>query len=135
MRVHLILLKAGGSNKSFSLPSSVTIVGRRQDCDMCIQLKVVSRRHCSLNMDDGELSIRDLGSSNGTFVNGERIDEINLSAGDKVSIGPLDFIVQIDGVPTEATIDTPLADVIVSPGSNDSHHDMQNTEIINAPQQ
>jgi pSer/pThr/pTyr-binding forkhead associated (FHA) protein len=149
MKVNLILLKVGGNNKAFSLPSSVTIVGRRQDCDMCVPLMVVSRRHCALNMDGGELSIRDLGSSNGTFVNGQRIDEMDLSAGDKVAIGPLNFIVQIDGDPAEVTGDIPLADladgrakvntdeadIIGSAGPDDSQHDMHNTEIINIPQQ
>jgi pSer/pThr/pTyr-binding forkhead associated (FHA) protein len=149
MRVNLVLLKVGGNNKAFSLPSSVTIVGRRQDCDLCVPLMVISRRHCALNMDDGELSIRDLGSSNGTFVNDIRIDEMNLSAGDKVTIGPLNFIVQIDGVPAEISGNMPLsditdgrakvktegADVIVSAGSDESQQDMHNTEIINSPQQ
>ena len=146
MKVNLVLLKMGGNNKAFSLPSTVTIVGRRQDCDLCVPLMVISRRHCALNMDDGNLSIRDLGSSNGTFVNGKRIDEADLVAGDKVSLGPLNFVVQIDGVPAEIVGDEPLAglddgrarvktegaDVI---GSDDPQHDMHNTEIINVPQQ
>lgn len=145
MKVNLVLLKVGGNNKAFSLTSSVTIVGRRQDCDLCVPLMVISRRHCSLNMDDGVLSIRDLGSSNGTFVNGQRVDEADLSPGDKVSIGPLNFVVQIDGVPANISGDQPLvspsdgrakvntddADVIASPGIAGDKQDMYNTQIIN----
>ena len=144
MKVNLVLLKVGGINKAFSLPSSVTIVGRRQDCDLCVPLMVISRRHCSLNMDEGKLSIRDLGSSNGTFVNGQQIDETDLSPGDKVTIGPLNFIVQINGVPAEiigdqplsspsnghARINTEAADVIGGPDST-PQQDMHSTEIIN----
>jgi pSer/pThr/pTyr-binding forkhead associated (FHA) protein len=141
MKVNLVLLKAGGNNKAFSLPSSVTIVGRRQDCDLCVPLTVVSRRHCALNMDGGELSIRDLGSSNGTFVNGERVDEADLVPGDKVSIGPLDFIAQIDGVPVEIIADK-LADEqakdhvdsdedVASTCLLEPKQDMSNTKILN----
>ena len=145
MKVNLVLLKVGGNNKAFSLPSTVTIIGRRQDCDLCVPLMVISRRHCALNMDGGVLTIRDLGSSNGTFVNGERIDEVNLSAGDKVSIGPLTFVVQIDGVPADIPGDKPLsapsdgrakvntdnADVITGPGTAGGKQDMFNTQIMN----
>jgi len=145
MKVNLVLLKVGGNNKAFSLPSSVTIVGRRQDCDLCVPLMVISRRHCALNTDGGRLSIRDLGSSNGTLVNGDKIEEMDLSAGDRVSIGPLNFVVQIDGVPDEIAGDEPLAttsdgrakvnadepDVTGSNGKPDTGHDMNSTEIIN----
>lgn len=145
MKVNLVLLKVGGNNKAFSLPSSVTIVGRRQDCDLCVPLMVISRRHCSFNMDEGVLSVRDLGSSNGTFVNGQRVEEADLSPGDKVSIGPLNFVVQIDGVPADIPSDKPLvtpsggrarintddADVIASPGTTGGKQDMYSTQIIN----
>jgi pSer/pThr/pTyr-binding forkhead associated (FHA) protein len=148
MKVNLVLLKVGGNNKAFSLPSSVTIVGRRQDCDLCVPLMVISRRHCALNMDDGELSIRDLGSSNGTFVNGERVEEATLAAGDKVTIGPLNFVVQIDGVPAEivgddslsdladgrAKVNTDRADILGSTVTDQPQPDMHNTEIIDIPQ-
>jgi pSer/pThr/pTyr-binding forkhead associated (FHA) protein len=60
---------------------------------------IVSRRHCEFNQDQGQLTIRDLGSRNGTYVNGLKIDKIQLNAGDKLNIGPLAFAVQIDGVP------------------------------------
>ncbi|MBW8017628.1 MAG: FHA domain-containing protein [Planctomycetes bacterium] len=144
MKVNLVLLKVGGINKAFSLPSTVTIVGRRQDCDLCVPLMVISRRHCALNMDDGVLSIRDLGSSNGTFVNGERIEEVDLVPGDRVAIGPLNFVVQIDGVPAEivgdesvaarpegrAKVNTEGGDLIAAPDSP-VQPDMNNTEIIN----
>jgi pSer/pThr/pTyr-binding forkhead associated (FHA) protein len=47
------------------------------------------------------VTIRDLGSSNGTYLNQERVDEAKLSAGDLVAIGSLVFLVQIDGSPEE----------------------------------
>jgi pSer/pThr/pTyr-binding forkhead associated (FHA) protein len=99
MDINLVLLKKNGSHKFFPLPSSVTVIGRRHSCDLCIPLMSVSRRHCQLNYDDGVLKIRDLDSRNGTYLNGKRIDEAVIQAGDSVKIGPLTFILQIDGQP------------------------------------
>lgn len=99
MKVILILFKKDGSTKNFRLPSSVTTVGRRRDCDLCIPIMPISRRHCEINMDQNRLTIRDLGSKNGTFVNGSRISEAVLKAGDQLKIGTLYFAVQIDGQP------------------------------------
>jgi pSer/pThr/pTyr-binding forkhead associated (FHA) protein len=59
----------------------------------------VSKRHCQLNCDGGALNIRDLGSRNGTYLNGKRINEAVIKAGDAIEIGPLTFIFQIDGHP------------------------------------
>lgn len=143
MQVNLILLKNGEPQKNFSLPSSVTVVGRRQDCDFCVPLMVVSRRHCQITMDEDIVNIRDLGSRNGTFVNGERVEETLICAGDEIGIGPLKFIVQIDGVPDDISIKdisnstsrskvcTDDADVV--PGGLNISSDMNNTEIIGIP--
>lgn len=106
MDVNLVLCKKSGRSKSFPLPSSVTVVGRRQDCDLCIPLNIVSRRHCEFNLDEGTLSVRDLESRNGTYLNGTVIDdETIIKPGDKIQIGPLLFIAQIDGTPAEITSD------------------------------
>ncbi len=103
MDVNLVLFKKSGRSKAFPLPSSVTVVGRRQDCDLCIPLQIVSRRHCEFNLDGGHLRLRDLDSRNGTYINGGRVtDQIDVKPGDKIQIGPLDFIAQIDGKPEDA---------------------------------
>jgi pSer/pThr/pTyr-binding forkhead associated (FHA) protein len=65
----------------------------------------VSKRHCQLNCDQGALRIRDLGSRNGTYLNGERINgEADIKAGDRVKIGPLTFVCQIDGQPADMEV-------------------------------
>jgi len=101
MDVNLILLKKNSSQKVFPLSSGVTVVGRRHDCDLRIPLMSVSRRHCQLNRDEGILKIRDLGSRNGTYLNGKRIDEAVIQAGDYIEIGPLKFVLQINGEPKD----------------------------------
>ncbi len=107
MEVNLILFKKDGTAKSFALPSAVSVLGRRQECDLCIPLSVVSRKHCELNMDQGQLKIRDLGSKNGTIVNGHRTEEARLNPGDKIKIGPVTFLVQINGQPSDLSLFMP----------------------------
>ena len=101
MDVNLVLFKKDGSQKAFPVPSNITVIGRRHDCDLCIPLLPVSRRHCQLSQNKEALKIRDLDSRNGTFLNGKRIDEETLKAGDYIKIGPLTFLLQIDGEPEE----------------------------------
>jgi pSer/pThr/pTyr-binding forkhead associated (FHA) protein len=99
MDVNLVLFKKDGSQRSFSLPDSIMVIGRRHDCDLCIPLKTVSRRHCQVNQNKEAIKIRDLGSRIGTFLNGKRIEEEALKAGDYIKIGPLIFLLQINGQP------------------------------------
>ena len=99
MDVNLVLFKKDGTKKNFSLPSNITIVGRRHDCDLCIPLMVVSRRHCQMSLNNESLKVRDLDSRSGTFLNGKRISEAAVQAGDYITIGPLTFLLQIDGEP------------------------------------
>ena len=105
MDVNLVLFKKSGSRRDFRLPSNVTVIGRRQDCDLCIPLMVVSRKHCEINKVKGRLTIRDLGSSNGTYINGKRItEEAEVKPGDYLQIGPLAFGLQIDGTPEHIAV-------------------------------
>ena len=99
MDVNLVLFKKDGSTRAFPLSGSVTVVGRRQDCDLCIPLMIVSRRHCELNLDQEQIKLRDLGSRNGTFLNNRQVEETQVNAGDRIRIGPVIFAVQVDGEP------------------------------------
>jgi len=104
MNVSLILLKKDGSKKVFPVRNKATILGRRPDCDLCIPLQVISRRHCQISQETNLLKIRDLRSSNGTYVNGSKIEnEMDAKPGDRIQVGPLTFTVQIDGKPGEIT--------------------------------
>jgi pSer/pThr/pTyr-binding forkhead associated (FHA) protein len=101
MDLTLIMYRDDGSHRPFHVTKAETIIGRREDCDLRIAVSDVSRKHSKLTLDDGTLKIEDLGSSNGTFVNGTRVNAAMLKAGDVVQIGPVTFVVQADGSPSE----------------------------------
>jgi pSer/pThr/pTyr-binding forkhead associated (FHA) protein len=100
MDANLVLLKESGSHKAFSLVRNVTVLGRRDDCDLRIPLPMVSRRHCAISLNKDSLLLRDLGSHGGTFVNDQKVDDqTTVKPGDYIRIGPLIFVCQIDGKP------------------------------------
>ena len=70
----------------------LTIIGRTQDNQIVVPTKEVSRRHAEIVMTDGSYVVKDLGSPNGTFVNGERVTEHRLQEGDKITLGGKVFV-------------------------------------------
>ena len=101
MDVTLVMFKSNGDRKDFPLVKPKVVVGRKNTCDLRIPLPSVSRQHFAIEQDGDAVTLRDLGSSNGTFYNDERVMEAELSAGDQVKVGPVVFVVVIDGVPAE----------------------------------
>lgn len=105
MNVVLVSFRSDGARREVRLKTDRLLVGRLPDADLQIPVAAVSRRHCEISTAGGSLKIRDLGSSNGTFVNDLRITEATLSPGDRLTIGPATFVVQVDGVPRMITPD------------------------------
>jgi pSer/pThr/pTyr-binding forkhead associated (FHA) protein len=100
------MFRAEGERRSFSVVREVTVIGRREDCDLRIPVSEVSRKHCRVLKDATSLRLEDLGSSNGSFHNGQRVQgTIALEAGDSIQVGPVVFVVQIDGVPPEDALE------------------------------
>lgn len=101
MDVNLVMFKTNGQRKDFPITAPVTVLGRGENCDLRVPLVSVSRRHCEITTSGRQIKAKDLASSNGTYVNNKRITEVELSAGDRLVIGPVVFTVQIDGQPEE----------------------------------
>jgi pSer/pThr/pTyr-binding forkhead associated (FHA) protein len=81
------------------------LVGREVDCDLRPPGEFVSRHHCALQLEKSTLRIVDLGSKNGTFVNGHRIaaGQANLlHDADLISVGETAFIIELSPQPDEA---------------------------------
>ncbi|HEV3299862.1 MAG TPA: FHA domain-containing protein [Planctomycetaceae bacterium] len=78
--------------KIIPLATRKFLIGREQDCHLRPNSELVSRHHCALWVDDFSVRVRDLGSTNGTFVNNQRVrGELVLGAGDHIRVGKLDF--------------------------------------------
>lgn len=99
MEVTLIAVQPDGSTRPVRMKRARLIVGRKPDCDIRIPVPSVSREHCEIVLEDGKLKVRDLGSSNGTYVNRERVQESELGPGSMLGVGPAVFVVTIDGNP------------------------------------
>jgi pSer/pThr/pTyr-binding forkhead associated (FHA) protein len=106
MDARLKILGGPASGQLIPISKNKLIVGREEDCHLHLTSEYVSRHHCVLLLDEYTLRIRDLGSRNGTFVNGKRIGsgETILASGDVVTVG--DMIGRVDlGKPV--AIDSP----------------------------
>lgn len=72
---------------SLPIGRSPIVIGRLPECGVVLSDTNVSRRHAQVAMDDGEIMVSDLGSTNGTFVNGRRVTRAAIRPGDELSIG------------------------------------------------
>jgi hypothetical protein len=68
-------------------------IGRALECDIYILEPALSRKHAELELVGDDLLLRDLGSVNGTYVNGEKVDEVKLKDGDRMQFDKIHFIV------------------------------------------
>ncbi len=78
------------ANRVFPL-KDINIIGRANECDICLAAAHLSRRHAPLQIIDGMLFVKDLDSSNGTFLNGTRVAEARVKRGDELRFDALTF--------------------------------------------
>jgi len=76
---------------------SVKTIGRSTGAEFIVDAALVSRLHCQLTATDSSLQVKDLDSTNGTFVNGARVQVAELHDGDRLSVGRVDLIVSRSG--------------------------------------
>jgi predicted component of type VI protein secretion system len=115
MQSVLVMFRSDGERRSFSMARDMTVIGRREDCDLRIPLGEVSRKHCRIVRDGDSLKLEDLGSSNGTFLNAHRVQEALLTPGDTIQVGPVVFVLQIDGQPADDELSPVTMDADASP--------------------
>jgi predicted component of type VI protein secretion system len=84
------------------ITKDMVVVGRKEDCDVRLEHKSVSKMHCVLVKTDGLLLLRDLGSTNGTRVNGTRVRRAALLPNDQLSIAGYKFRVHLGPDPAPA---------------------------------
>jgi pSer/pThr/pTyr-binding forkhead associated (FHA) protein len=100
MDVKLRVLSGKHAGKSIKITKPEFVIGRGEDCQLRVGSDMISRRHSMFSLSEAKFAVQDLGSKNGTLVNGVRIDAPHdLSTGDTVEIGPLKFKIELIGAP------------------------------------
>lgn len=83
------------------LPGALKTMGRAPRADFIVDAALVSRVHCRFTLSDAnQLRVEDLGSTNGTFVNGQKVTQTPLKSGDKVTVGRVEFLVNANTDPS-----------------------------------
>lgn len=96
MDVILKVLEGAKTGTKIAVKKDEFLVGRSQKCHLCAGSSSVSRNHCAFIRKDAAVSIKDLGSRNGTLVNGKKItEETALTSGDEIGIGTLKLLLTI----------------------------------------
>jgi len=99
MRVRLVPIEGG---TPIDITKDLMLVGRKEECDINLDHKSISKLHCVLVKTDGLLLLRDLGSTNGTRVNNQRVRRAALLPNDQLQIASLKYSVQM--VPDEEPV-------------------------------
>lgn len=110
------ILVALDEGSDILIDRAVMVVGRHPQCDARLDSIRVSRRHCCMTADQGEVVVRDLGSTNGIRINGERVEVGRLRPGDELSIAHIRYRLD-DGRGQGRTLAGPA-----EPPRSDGHH-------------
>lgn len=97
----LVHVRSDGKQQPIPLKAGKVVIGRQDDCQLRIPSAQISRHHCEIVTGGAGVRIRDLGSSNGTFINGQKVEDAELQAGDVLAIGSMLFVLRVNGEPAE----------------------------------
>jgi two-component system, cell cycle response regulator len=86
-RAYLIVLAGNSVGEMYKIAKTETVIGRGSQADIHVVDDGISRRHAMIVHKGSEVCVRDLGSTNGTYCNGEKVSEMTLSDGDKIQVG------------------------------------------------
>ncbi len=97
MKIKLLVVRGQPRDKALLFPPGEFIIGRGEECHLRPNSSWVSRQHCLLKVVGDGAALRDLGSRNGTLINGVRVvSERRLASGDLIQVGPLVFQVSFE---------------------------------------
>ncbi len=88
----LVVSRGPEAGQSFLLDKPLVTAGRATDADIFLDDVTVSRRHAEIRLDGDVFVVRDSGSLNGTYVNGERVNEAKLHSGDEIQVGKFHLV-------------------------------------------
>ena len=134
MKVQLIVVQGKPEGKMIPLQTPSFKIGRGETCNLRPNSEEVSREHAEFSVKGDTVAVRDLGSRNGTLVNGKRLTEpCKLKDSDLIQIGPLTFAISIEGAPAPVAAKAP-AKAPAKPKSPDdiSHDDIESWLVSDA---
>ena len=96
-RAYLLVHTENSAPVQFDLGGALISIGRASDNDVIVDDPLVSRHHCQLKLQHGAYSFADLGSRNGSYVNGQPVSEVALGPGDRIQLGDTEIEFQVRG--------------------------------------
>ncbi len=96
----LVLLSAGMTGRTHELKAEKTTIGRVEDNMFQIAEPSVSSHHCEILLKGHDVVVRDLNSTNGTFINGDKVTESPLKPGQILRLGQIEMRLETDGAPS-----------------------------------
>jgi len=100
----LIHKRPDGTEKTLEFGTKPLIVGRLPESEISVRDSFISRVHCGFAYANNEFTLKDLGSTNGTYRNGARVFECALSSGDKIQVGNTTLVFEIDAKNSNAIL-------------------------------
>jgi pSer/pThr/pTyr-binding forkhead associated (FHA) protein len=122
MKVSLIVAQGVHKGKVIPIPITQFVIGREEGCQLRPSSPAISKKHCAVVIRGGKVFVEDFGSTNGTFVNDNKVEgAAEVKDGDKIRCGPLEFVLKVERptspsrvqpkptaeIPTPAPKDTP----------------------------
>jgi pSer/pThr/pTyr-binding forkhead associated (FHA) protein len=92
----LIHKRPDGAEKSLEFSNKPLIVGRLPESEISVRDAFISRVHCGISFINNQFTLKDLGSTNGTYRNGARVFECSLATGDKIQVGNTTLVFDVD---------------------------------------
>ncbi|MHB8970188.1 MAG: FHA domain-containing protein [Pirellulaceae bacterium] len=97
MLVKLRVMQGAQAGREVIIPVAEFLIGRGEECHLRPRSDAISRRHCVIAVNDKQVVFRDLGSKNGSYVNGQRVEgSCVVQPGDQLQVGPLQFEIVIE---------------------------------------
>ncbi len=96
LRASVVIVEGPGAGQEYPVEKAVSVVGREKGVDILLPDSAVSRRHAAIDAAVGAFRLKDLGSTNGTLLNGKKIRESAIRHGDRFQVGntTLQFVVE-----------------------------------------
>jgi pSer/pThr/pTyr-binding forkhead associated (FHA) protein len=95
MELKLVVVGGKHAGTAIPIPGPKFLIGRGDGCQFRPQSKMVSRMHCAILVQESAVTIEDVGSTNGTFVNGEKVQQRELKNGDHIKVGAFELQVEL----------------------------------------